>query len=320
LDLAIAADSTADSPHLLGVVSNPVESTINLELAQGGDFQLLHSFGTTTAYRHIEASPDFSTIVVSGYAFQPRRWQLAWSTTSGKTWEEYAPEVDIADASLALMAIDPGSSTQVFFQVQGTSEYPSEFWVFDRAENTSTRLWVAPSAEAITGIAFLDHHLWLATRGTSSGNLYRSPLDKPDAVEKILSAPPLLCLGVVNRELLTCSGDYSTKSPFLLAKVNVEQPAFEPLLTVADLGTVRECGSECSDTTEWLTGLYGSVGESDAGVGEPSSDMDDATTPAPSPASKNAGGCRVTLPGSTQHWAWVLLGLVLLTFRFRRVV
>ncbi len=319
LDLVIAADSTADSPHLLGVVSNAVESTINLELAQGGDFQLLHSFGTSVAYRHIEASPDFSTIVVSGYAFQPRRWQVAWSTTSGQTWEEYAPQVDVADASLALMAIDPMSSTRVFFQVHGTTEYPSEFWVFDREENASIRLWVAPSAEAITGIAFLDGHVWLATRGTSSGNLYRAPLDKPEAVEKILSAPPLLCLGVVNQELLTCSGDFSAKSPFLLANVNVEQQAFEPLLTVGDLGAVRECGSECSDTTEWLTNLYGSVGEPEAGVGEPSSDMDD-TTSAPSPASKGAGGCRVTLPGPTQHWTWLLLGLALLTFRFRRVV
>lgn len=320
LDLAIAADSTADAPRLLGLVSDPVASAINLELAEGGNFERLHSFGTSTAYRSIEASPDFATIVVSGYTSQPRRWQLAWSTTAGQTWEEYAPEVDLPNASLALLAMNPAKPARVFFQLHGTTEYPSELWEFDRESNTTTRLWIAPDGDAITGLAFLDHHLWLATRGASSGNLYRASLDELDAVEKVLSAPPLLCLGVIDRKLLTCSGDFSAQSPFLLANVNVAEPAFEPLLTVTDLGSIRECGPECSETSEWLTSLYGSVRESEGGVDEPTSDPDQGTTSAAPADAKSSGGCRLGLPGPTHPWIWALIGLTLFIFRSRRVV
>src|SRR5690606_38223596 len=62
LDFAIAADSTARSPHLLALVSDAKASAINIELAHGGNFELLHVLGTETAYRHVQASDDFGTI------------------------------------------------------------------------------------------------------------------------------------------------------------------------------------------------------------------------------------------------------------------
>lgn len=294
LDFAIAADSTAQAPHLLGVVSNPVESSINLERARGNTFELVHSFGTATAFRHIETTPDFSTIVVAGYASQPRRWQLGWSADGGDSWETYEPEVDAPTSSIDLLRVNPGNANQVFFQVRATPDEGATLWMFDRENESVARLWAGANGEALNGLAVVDEQLWLATAGTTEGHLYRAPLEAPDAFESLVSGPPLACLGVVMDRLFACSADYSAASPFLVAELDVESLSFKPVLTLAALGTTESCGEECAATSDWLHGVYGTQTPPDSGAPSPSPPTTSEPEPEVVPAASRKSGCGVS--------------------------
>jgi hypothetical protein len=310
-DFAIAADSNADAPHLLGLVSEAATSSIHLESTTGGNFEVLHSFGSSVAYRRLEAAPDFSTLVVAGYASQPRRWKLALSRDFGATWREFEPTADSSSPSIALLGFNPAKPDHIYFQVQGTLERPAELWVFDAQSDTSTRLWTAPPAEAISGFAISDGQVWLATRGATSGGLYRTDVATPGALTSLGDAPPLACLGFVGGTLFACSADYTAKSPFLLARVDPTTAEFTPSLTIRDLGELQACGAECQTTLGWLHTLYGSLGGVDTEA--PGQDTGNAEPPR-----RESGGCRVNGTSSATP-VWLALASFLL-WRRRLVI
>lgn len=306
-DFAIAADSNAETPHLLGLVSDAATSSIQLELTTGGNFELLHSFGTSAAYRRLEAAPDFSTLVVAGYASQPRRWMVARSIDFGATWSEFEPSVDSPAPSIALLGFNPGNPDHIYFQVHGTPERPAELWVFDARSDTSTKLWIAPPSEAISGFVALDEQIWLATRGATSGGLYRGRLDNPSALTLLVNAPPLACLGLVGGNVFACSANYTAESPFLLARFDPDAQRFSPVLTLRDLGHVEPCGAECQTTHEWLETLYGSLGGVDT-------EAPDGDTNGVEPPGRQSGGC-TTNGNSNASGVWLAVALFIVMRR-----
>lgn len=319
LDFAVAADSSADSPHLLALASDPVASVINLELAQGGNFQILHTLGSETAYRRVAASPDFSTIVVAGYSSQPRQWQLAWSPDSGETWQEFIPELDVPSASVALLGLDPTQPNRLFFQIEGTDEIEAQLWTFDRESGRAERQLSLGLGTAITGLDFVGEEVWLANKAPSGGGLLHASLTDLTSFTPVLNdVPPLACLGVVDGVAHVCVDDYSLDSPFLLGKVNIAEERFEPLMVLDDLGHLTTCGAACDATLEWLETVYGTSERPDAGndTSEPA-ETTEPTTQSPRPP-KDDGGCSA-IPGSGRGYAWLsLLGLALSLVRRRR--
>lgn len=329
LDFAIAADSTPTNPHVLGLVSDATASVVNVELAQGNTFEVLHALGSQTAYRKVEASADFSSIVVAGYASQPRRWQLAWSTDSGNSWQEFTPEVVSSSASALLMGLDPSDDDRVFFQIQATDETPAELWSFERTTETATQLLVLEAGHAVTGLAFVGDEVWLSSKSSGGGGLYRAGLPDVAEFEAVIDdVPPLACLGLVGGEPYVCVEDYSIDSPFLLGKVNVETSGFEPLMRIGDLGKLKDCGAACARTHEWLDSVYGDGSSAGSDTNSNSSDVDgtgDTSTPSePPPASTEDGGCAVLPPRPSSSLrpadstAMLVLGLLGLTARARR--
>jgi hypothetical protein len=292
---------------MLALVSDAKASIVNVELAQGNTFEVLHPLDSGTAYRHVEASPDFSSIVVAGYASQPRRWQLAWSSDSGDSWQEFAPEVVASSASALLMGLDPTDSDRVFFQVQGNDEMPAELWSFQRQTAAATQLLVLDLGHVVTGLAFVDDELWLSSKGPSGGGLYRANLQDTAAFEPVIAdVPPLACLGTVNGEPFVCVDDYSTDSPFLLGKVNVDTKKFEPLLKIGDFGKLKDCSTACSGTHDWLDSVYGEVPDTDS---DTSGDSNTSAATEPPPPSKDDGGCSMQTPRCSD----VTPGLVVLS-------
>lgn len=310
LDFVVADDSTVDSPHMLGLVSDSTASVINLEVSKGGVFEILHDLGSETAYRHVEATPDLRSIVVAGYASQPRRWRLAWSADSGESWQEFTPELDAPTASALLMGLDRDNPDRVFFQLQATDDTPAELWSFERTTQTATQLWVLDPGFAITGLEFVGDEVWLSSKSQSAGGLYRADLPDVATFEPVMDAvPPLACLGVVDDQPFVCVDDYSNDSPFLLGEVNAEGRTFEPLLRLADFGKLQDCGSACSETRAWLESAYG--GGSDTGS-DTSGEPDTTDVQEPMPPTQDDGGC-VILPVERRSAAdFALLGLGLL--------
>lgn len=320
LDVAIAADSTARSPHLLGLVSDASASSINVELAHGDNFQILHELGSETAYRHLETSNDFGTIVAAGYASGPRRWRLAWSADSGQSWREFTPDLGAPSASALLMGLDPKDPDRLFFQVQGTDATPAELWSFRASTEAATRLFTLEADHAVTGMTFVGAELWLSSKAPRGGGLYRAALpDLVDFAPVLEEVPKLACVGVVDDQPFVCADDYSTNSPFLLAKVNTVARRFEPVLELDDLGKLKDCGAECQSTHQWLEEVYGAGTDTGSDTtGETTSE-----TPPEPPARSDDGGCalRGASPGAG---LWVpsifgLLGLVAWRRRHRFV-
>lgn len=315
LDFAVAADSTAASPHLLALASDPVASVINLEVAQGGNFEVLHALGSETAYRRVAASPDFSTIVVAGYSSQPREWQLAWSADGGETWQEFTPELDVPSASVALLGLDPKQPDRLFFQIEGTDDIEAQLWTFDRETEQAERQLSLAAGAAITGLDFVGDEVWLASKSPSGGGLLRAKLTDLTSFTAVLDdVPPIACLGVVAGEPHVCIDDYSLDSPFLLGKVNTSEQRFEPLLVLDDLGHLATCGAACETTLAWLETIYGNTTRPDAG----SDTSEPQTTEAPPAAPKDDGGCSLARRSSSSGMWFTLLGLTLLRRRPRR--
>lgn len=319
LDFAVAADSRAESPHLLALASDPVASVINLEVAQGGNFEVLHELGSETAYRRVVASPDFSTIVVAGYSSQPREWQIAWSADTGQTWQEFVPELDVPSASVALLGLDPTEPNRLFFQIEGTDELEAQLWTFDRQTERAERQLSLSLGAAITGLDFVGDEVWLASKNPGGGSLLRASLTDLTSFAPVLDdVPPIACLGVVDGVAHVCIDDYSLDSPFLLGKVNTEQALFDPLMVLDDLGHLTTCGAACEATLEWLETVYGTAERPDAG--NTTSEPDETTEPmtvAPAPP-KDDGGCNA-VPGSRPSYAWLtLFGIALALVRRRR--
>jgi hypothetical protein len=321
LDFAISEESTVARPHMLGLVSDPTASVVNVELANGGDFEVLHALGSETAYRHLKASPNFETIVVAGYASQPRRWQLAWTADSGESWQEFTPDVGTSPAAALLMGMDPEDPDRTFFQLQATDETPAELWSFRRSTGVATQLLVLEAGYAVTGVAFVGDELWLTSKSANAGGLQRMALSSDAGFEPVLdSVPPLACLGIVGGEPYVCVDDYSVNSPFLLGKVNTETRGFEPLLKLEDFGKLEDCGAACATTHAWLDSVYGSKGDAGADSGD---ETDTSSEQPPTPAPKDDSGC--ALEPSKGRAAWqsavtlVLLGLAA-RWRRRRIV
>lgn len=317
LDVAVAADSTPTTPHLLGLVSDPDTASINVEVSDGAAFEVLHDLGTETAYRHIEASKDLRSIVVAGYASQPRRWQVAWSGDGGESWQEFTPEVDAPSTSALLMGLDPADPTHVFFQLQGTEETPAELWSLRLATQTASQLLVLEAGQAITGIAFVGDELWVASKGANSGGLRRAHLSDVSEFEPVVEdVPPLSCLGVVGAQPFVCVDDYSADSRFLLGRVNTVSGSFEPELALSDLGNLRDCGTSCQPTHQWLQSVYGA--DTDAGSDTSGGEETSEETP---PPPKNDGGCSIeSAPRRAGDWSSVLLCVVGLWVMRRRLV
>lgn len=317
LDVAVASAPALNTPPLLGLVSDPALSSINLERSTaGGDFELLRSLGTDTAYRRVEASSDFGSIVVAGYSAEPRQWQLAWSPDSGESWNEHVPSVDATTASIQLMALAPDDPDRVFFQVQATEDTGAELWSFQRGGEVTSRHLTLERGEAITGIAFLGAWAWLSSSTGSLGRLYRARLENLDDFERVIDdSPPLGCLGAVTDALYVCGADYSSQSPFLLGKVNIEALSVTAVLSTNELGALASCGSKCASTTSWLDELYGRG--RDAG-GQVTGETTDAQTSSPARSGDN-GWCGVAAPSKPTGPVSISLLLALAAFRRRRV-
>lgn len=312
LDFVLAEDSTATHPHMLGLVSDPAASVVNVELANGGDFEVLHALGSETAYRHLDASPNFDTIVVAGYASQPRRWQLAWTADSGESWQEFTPDVGTSPAAAELMGMDPEDPDRTFFQLEATDETPAELWSFRRSTGVATRLLVLEAGHAITGVAFMGQELWLSSKSASAGGLQRVALSGEGDFEPVLdSVPPLACLGIVGGEPFVCVDDYSVDSPFLLGRVDTEARSFEPVLKLEDLGKLNDCGAACATTHAWLDSVYGDQSDASAGNG---GETDTNGEEPPPRAPNDDGSCALEPSKAGASWqtaaAFVFLAFV----------
>lgn len=294
LSLSSSRVDSGEARARFALVLDAETSELHVERSVGGqDFTVIHSFASTSGYRELESGGEPAALFVAGYTYEPRTWNLAFSTDEGETWDEAAPEVDNDYATMFLRLVDPAFPRAVFLQAETVAGLGHELWRFDAETGEAESLLTLEDGELFGGIALSGDTLWVAGRHRDGGSLYRADRSELVFSRVVDSGPAFECLAAHDGTLYACVNDFTLASDFILGSSTDEGETWTALMTVSDLGKVAGCSEECAATVQWLQGTYGVPAEGGgAGSGGTSgADAGDAsggtgTTPSP------RGGCQ----------------------------
>jgi hypothetical protein len=315
--------------------------------ADGEDFEVVHSFETSSGYRQLVAGGDPPALFVTGYTFNPRTWNVAYSLDAGETWSETSPEVDNDYATMVPRLVDPEARTILLFQAETTLGVGHEVWSFDAENESAERVLHMEEGEIYGGMTLNGDALWVAGRRRGAGaaelgSLYRADRQDLEFERVVDEAPPFSCLDAFDGALFGCVNNVTYASNFMLGRSTDEGQSWEPHITLADLGSLQSCGRQCCATLEWLTGDYGvpgaagvldecgaggaDTGGSGGAGGSGGMGGTGGADPGPAgagneperPASSSDGGCRCAQAGGVSSSPLTLAGFVALCLFARR--
>jgi hypothetical protein len=292
LDFSLPARGGESSSLRFALTENLEQQQAVLRADVDLDFESVHVFQAGSAYSHVTSGGTPVAVFATGYTFDPRTWQVAFSLDAGDTWSELSPELQVDNVTLVPVAVDPWAPQRLYLRLQGASNLPAELWRFDAESESVERVLTLDRTEAFAGLAVTQSKLYVAGRetaddneGTDQGSLYAADRADPSFEQLFDDGPPFGCLGTDGEALYTCVNNFTRDSEFLLARSDDEGGAWVPLLELEELGTVASCGAVCEATTQWLHGTFGvlgaggsagsaSSGGGPAGAGAESNDRD----------------------------------------------
>ncbi len=319
VSFATASSPDRESGTPFGLLVDADTQELVVERGEGDQLAPVGRFDGSIGYREIAAGGAPAGVFVGGYSFDPRVWNLAYSTNDGDDWAQVSDVVGDDYSTAHLSLVDPERPEGVFIELMTTVGQPDELWRFDATSGEAELMLILEDGELLSGITLGTDALWVAGSRRSGGSIYKA--DRQDLVFTRVSesAPITNCLAEVDGELYVCVNDFTVSSQYIIGVSNDEGLSWSPFLTLGDLGTVDSCGETCTKTDDWLRASYGVSASPDAGTDGPEATESASTDETPTgDERKKSGGCSLVHGRADGAWRALLALLTLAVASWRR--
>ncbi len=262
-----AAPSADDEPRVpYALVVDPDTDELLVQVSDGDQMNTIGRFPNDVGYRDILAAGNPAGIFVAGYSFNPRTWNLGYSTDGGETWDQATPEIADEYSTAVVRLIDPEHPEAVFVEVETPVGQADELWLFDATVGEAELLLTLEDGELMTGIALGTDAVWVAGSRRGGGSIYKAARGDLSFTRVSDSAPVTDCLTEADGMLYACVNDFTASSQYIIGVSDDEGVSWAPYLTLREFGQLETCGKDCEATVQWLQSAYGASPATDAGA------------------------------------------------------